>query len=124
MAKKKASPIIQNWQGAQILSDDLYLAYHEESKDAAQQRIWTFCEAIIIDSMDFVIFKYVPILIKMKEKKGIMGTGKQKASRCINEIIGYYGKKRDKCSYLILIGSFRSLKTVITLRPFDYAPWL
>jgi hypothetical protein len=24
----------------------LYLAYHEETKDAAQQRIWTFYEAI------------------------------------------------------------------------------
>jgi len=24
----------------------LYLAYHEETKDEAQQRIWTFCEAI------------------------------------------------------------------------------
>jgi hypothetical protein len=28
------------------MSDDLYLAYHEETKDAAQQRIWTFYEAI------------------------------------------------------------------------------
>jgi len=39
-------PISQNWQGAQILSDDLYLAYFEDTKDAAQQRIWTFYEAI------------------------------------------------------------------------------
>ena len=46
MAKKKAPPILQNWRGAQILSDDLYLAYYEETKDAAQQRIWTFYEAI------------------------------------------------------------------------------
>jgi hypothetical protein len=35
-------------QGAQILRDDLYLTYHEETKDVAQQRIWTFYEAIII----------------------------------------------------------------------------
>jgi len=41
MAKKKIQI-----RGAQILSDDLYLAYHEEMKDQAQQRIWTFCEAI------------------------------------------------------------------------------
>ena len=33
-------------QGAQILSDDSYLAYYEETKDVAQQRIWTFYEAI------------------------------------------------------------------------------
>ena len=31
------------------MSYNLYLAYHEETKDEAQQRIWTFCEAIIID---------------------------------------------------------------------------
>jgi hypothetical protein len=30
----------------QILSDDSYLAYYEETKDEAQQRIWTFYEAI------------------------------------------------------------------------------
>jgi len=41
MAKKKA-PI----QGAQILSDDLYLSYYEETKDEAQHRIWAFYEAI------------------------------------------------------------------------------
>ena len=35
-------------QGAQILSDDLRLAYHEETKDEAQHRIWTFYEAIKI----------------------------------------------------------------------------
>ena len=46
MAKKKAPPNLKNWQGAQILSDDLYLAYHEETKDEAQHRIWTFYEAI------------------------------------------------------------------------------
>ncbi|MCD6585358.1 MAG: hypothetical protein J7K96_06315, partial [Desulfobacteraceae bacterium] len=27
-------------------SNDLYLSYHEEAKDAAQQRIWTFYDAI------------------------------------------------------------------------------
>jgi len=36
-------------QGAQILSNNLYLAYHEATKDAAQHRIWTFYEAIKID---------------------------------------------------------------------------
>jgi len=45
-AKKKAPPNLINWRGAQILSDDLYLAYHEETKDEAQQRIWTFYEAV------------------------------------------------------------------------------
>ncbi len=30
----------------------MYLAYHEETKDAAQQRIWTFYEAININSYD------------------------------------------------------------------------
>ncbi|MBC2714815.1 MAG: hypothetical protein HF978_05830 [Desulfobacteraceae bacterium] len=35
-------------QGAQILSDDSYLLYFEETKDAAQRRSWTFYEAIII----------------------------------------------------------------------------
>ncbi|MCD6584500.1 MAG: hypothetical protein J7K96_01940, partial [Desulfobacteraceae bacterium] len=34
-------------RGAQILSDDSYLAYFEETKDVAQQRIWTFYEAIL-----------------------------------------------------------------------------
>ena len=48
MANKKAPPNLKNWRGAQILSDDLYLAYHEEAKDEAQQRIWTFYEAINI----------------------------------------------------------------------------
>ena len=43
MAKKK-----YQIRGAQILSDDLYLAYYEETKNAAQQRIWTFYEAINI----------------------------------------------------------------------------
>lgn len=38
-------------QGAQILCDDLYLAYHEATKDAALRRIWTFYEAIKIKSM-------------------------------------------------------------------------
>jgi hypothetical protein len=33
-------------QNLKILSDDLYLAYHEETKDAAQHRIWTFYDAI------------------------------------------------------------------------------
>ncbi|MCD6586822.1 MAG: hypothetical protein J7K96_13785, partial [Desulfobacteraceae bacterium] len=33
-------------QGAQILSDDSYLAYFEETKNAAQHRIWTFYEAV------------------------------------------------------------------------------
>jgi len=47
MAKKKAPPNLINWRGALILSDDLYLVYHEETKDEAQQRIWTFYEAII-----------------------------------------------------------------------------
>ncbi len=37
MAKKKASPIIQNWQGEQILSDDTYFSYFKETKDAAQR---------------------------------------------------------------------------------------
>ena len=27
----------------------MYLAYHEETKDAAQQRIWTFYEAVKIE---------------------------------------------------------------------------
>jgi hypothetical protein len=38
-------------RGAQILSDDSYLAYYEEAKDAAQQKIWTFYEAIIFISL-------------------------------------------------------------------------
>jgi hypothetical protein len=41
MAKKKVQI-----QGAQILRDDLYFLYHEETKDAAQHRIWAFYEAI------------------------------------------------------------------------------
>jgi hypothetical protein len=63
MAKKKASPILLNWQGAQILSDDLYLSYHEETKNAAQRRSWTFYEAIKIQ----VIKK--PLLL-LKNKSG------------------------------------------------------
>jgi hypothetical protein len=46
MAKKKAPPIIKNWQGAQILSDDTYFSYFGETKDAAQRGSWTFYEAI------------------------------------------------------------------------------
>ena len=38
---------------AQILSDDLYLAYYEETKDAAQQRIWTFYQAIMISIFNY-----------------------------------------------------------------------
>jgi len=49
MAKKKLQI-----RGAQILSDDSYLAYFEETKDAAQQRIWTFYEAIIIYYSSFL----------------------------------------------------------------------
>ncbi|MGB9500192.1 MAG: hypothetical protein ACKVE4_10705 [Dissulfuribacterales bacterium] len=41
MAKKKVQI-----QGAQILSDDTYFSYFEETKDAAQRRSWTFYEAI------------------------------------------------------------------------------
>jgi len=47
-AKYKSSPNLKNWQGAQILSDDSYLVYFEETKKAAQQRIWTFYEAVNI----------------------------------------------------------------------------
>jgi len=43
MVKKK-----DQIQGAQILRDDSYLAYFEETKNVAQHRIWTFCEAIKI----------------------------------------------------------------------------
>ena len=43
MAKKKLQI-----QGAQILSDNSYLVYFEETKNAAQHRIWTFYEAINI----------------------------------------------------------------------------
>ena len=43
MAKKKVQI-----QGAQILSDDSYFSYFEETKDAAQRRSWTFYEAIRI----------------------------------------------------------------------------
>jgi len=35
------------------MSDDSYLAYFEEAKDAAQQRIWTFYKAIIIVSLHY-----------------------------------------------------------------------
>ncbi len=42
MAKKKASPLKYNWQGAQILRDDSHFSYYEETENAAQQRIWTF----------------------------------------------------------------------------------
>ena len=42
MAKEKVQI-----QGAQILSDDTYFSYFEETKDAAQRRSWTFYEAII-----------------------------------------------------------------------------
>jgi len=49
MAKKKAPPNLNNWQGAQILSDDTYFSYFEETKDAAQRRSWTFYEAINIE---------------------------------------------------------------------------
>ena len=37
---------LQIW-GAQILSNDAYLAYAEAARDAAQQKIWTFYEAVI-----------------------------------------------------------------------------
>jgi len=33
-------------QDAQILSDDKYFSYFEETKDVAQRRIWTFYEAV------------------------------------------------------------------------------
>ena len=45
MAKKKVHQCYKNWQGAQILSDDTYFSYFEETKDAAQHRTWTFYEA-------------------------------------------------------------------------------
>ena len=32
-----------------MLSDDSYLVYYEETKNAAQRRIWTFYEAIKYD---------------------------------------------------------------------------
>jgi len=38
MAKKKVHLSYKNWQGAQILSDDSYFSYFEETKDAAQRR--------------------------------------------------------------------------------------
>ena len=41
MAKKKLKI-----QGARILSDDSYLSYYEDTKDAAQHRILGFYEAI------------------------------------------------------------------------------
>jgi len=34
----KSSPILLNWQGAQILSDDTYFSYVEETKDEAQPK--------------------------------------------------------------------------------------
>ena len=34
----------------------MYLAYHEETKDAAQQRIWTFYEAVNISLANLAIF--------------------------------------------------------------------
>ena len=39
--KEKSLPIVLNWQGAQILSDDSYFSYFsyfEETKDAAQPK--------------------------------------------------------------------------------------
>jgi len=39
MAMEKAPSFLLNWQGAQILSDDSYLSYFEETKDAAQHKI-------------------------------------------------------------------------------------
>ncbi|MDA3897907.1 MAG: hypothetical protein PF482_17380 [Desulfobacteraceae bacterium] len=62
MAKKKAPPFLSNWQGVQILSDDLYLAYHEETKGAAQQRIWTFYEAITFQTSIFAIFPAMELI--------------------------------------------------------------
>jgi len=41
MAQKKVQI-----QGAQILSDNSYLAYFEKTRNAAQHRIWTFYEAV------------------------------------------------------------------------------
>ena len=35
-------------QGAQILRNEAYLLYAAVTKDAAQHRSWTFCEAVII----------------------------------------------------------------------------
>jgi len=43
MAKKKVQI-----QDAQILSDDSYFSYVEETRDAAQRRSWIFYEAIKI----------------------------------------------------------------------------
>jgi len=43
----------------------LYLAYHEETKDEAQQRIWTFYEAIKIHSTGFLMEKNL-FLIKFE----------------------------------------------------------
>ena len=37
-------------QGAQTLSDDSYVCYYEETKDAAQRSSWTFYEAITIET--------------------------------------------------------------------------
>ena len=48
MAKKKVHQANKNWQDAQILSNDSYFLYHEETKDAAQRGSWTFYEAIKI----------------------------------------------------------------------------
>jgi len=38
MAKKKAPPILCYWQGAQVLRDDSYFLYNEETKNAAQPK--------------------------------------------------------------------------------------
>ena len=32
------------------------LGYHEETKDEAQQRIWTFCKAIVLDFLLILIY--------------------------------------------------------------------
>jgi len=44
-AKYKSSPILWNWQGAQILSNDSYLSYFEAAKDDEQRSSWTFYKA-------------------------------------------------------------------------------
>ena len=60
MAKKKASKS----QGAQILSDDFYLAYHEETKDLAQHRIWTSKEVFLRMSHNYLKSIFILIFIR------------------------------------------------------------
>ena len=49
-------------QDAQILSDDKYFSYFEETKDVAQRRSWTFYEAIKVINR----FKPIPLMVNPK----------------------------------------------------------